>query len=1410
MRTRSLPTGLFLCGCAALGAWGCASEGGGDTDFDGDRSPDAVDCDPADPDTYPGAPDPYGDDVDQDCDGYDGIDRDGDGYPANEELAGEEVYDCNDNDSSIHPGAAEIPGDEVDQDCDGLDGFMELAVVIDPAEPGTADELSIVVTSDAESWDIQWLLDDEVQVELAGSETVTAALTREGQLWQVQVTPISAGLLLYGSRDEATVLIHNTPPQLSAVTLAPEQPSELVPLLASSQGLEDADAQDQPSVRYRWFVNEVEVLGWTGEELTGTYFDKGDAIRVEAVPSDGSDDGEGVTSAVVTAANTPPSVASVELFPNPITELSTVNALLLDWADPDPADAAQLSAVVWYVNAAPVSVEEELDGADFDSGDEITAEVTPYDGEDWGTPLLSDPVVVANTPPSLLQVVILPNSPDETSTLTAELVGLQDPDLADVVQLQYAWTVNGVAAGSNATLDGNSFARGDSVGVTVTPYDPLDFGAAVTALPVIVGNSPPTLAAVAISPDPADVTVPFLLATASGFSDPDGDADQTTYEWFVGGVSVATGSQLAPANFARGDLVEVLATPGDGQDQGTPAVASITIANAPPQVFSVQLNPGTGTEATIFTVTGGGFSDPDGDAEGYLYQWYVNTLPVATTATLDGASFDRSNLVSVEITAWDGEAAGNTVSDGPVSILNSGPTLTTVELSPSAVFTDSVVTCTATDAADPDGDPLTTSYTWTVNGLAIAAPDAPTLDGNSGPVPSQNWFARGDEVTCSVEIADGTAAPVSVTSAPITVQNSPPVLAQADIIQQEAYTFTQLSCMASGFADADGDSPSYTWNWYIGGSLAATSTTNNTLDPVLTSRGDTVWCEVVASDGTDPATPTQSASLSIANTPPSAPVLSWSPGLPQAGVALTCVVAADATDPDGDSFTYHWRWFRDGVEDNALDDLDTVPAAEVQTGERWTCRVWADDGNAGPIAEKSVYLFGAGISFPPLIEVSDMQRMPDRTLVSSGYGDPGMGCLGSRCRIIQSLDDPPTGSWMLRDFNNVYFPNYDLTPQSCLSGFSRSGFLIGASRTSVLVDLNGDGLKDLLSWNYAESTGGYNATGRAWVWFQPATGFPSSGNWNTSSADVVISGESDRHYLASGAAVGDINADGYSDLVLTAMHTDGASYLFYGPLPAGTWLASALGVEVATRPSSHWGDRPVVSGDFDGDGYDDLALANGDDSGGLRMVYGRAGPSPQPGTSISVPGHCTYYRHDTAGMAAADFDGDGYDDFICRRESGDQLDYIFLWGGALGLGAHGSTVVDVQATSSAGPPMEKASPVLDDIDGDGAADLLVLMADDTGENRKDGNFALFLGGSRPTSTMTAADAAVVFSGEFANNTDFRFCDIVPDLDGGGIKDIACYADDNYTYVHLVEDTDADGDLFSVLDCDADDGDPNVH
>ena len=73
-------------------------------DFDGDGSLDSEDCQPTNAEVFPGANDPYGDGVDQNCDGVDGnaVDRDGDGYS--------NAVDCDDDDPSIYPGAADDVG----------------------------------------------------------------------------------------------------------------------------------------------------------------------------------------------------------------------------------------------------------------------------------------------------------------------------------------------------------------------------------------------------------------------------------------------------------------------------------------------------------------------------------------------------------------------------------------------------------------------------------------------------------------------------------------------------------------------------------------------------------------------------------------------------------------------------------------------------------------------------------------------------------------------------------------------------------------------------------------------------------------------------------------------------------------------------------------------------------------------------------------------------------------------------------------------------------------------------------------------------------------------------------------------------------------------------------------------------
>ena len=97
-------------------SWGLQVVTGAWDDADGDFAVDSCgDCDPTNPDIFPGALEVCGDGIDQDCDGGDDVeDFDGDTF-LNGDCGGD---DCDDADATIFPGAVEICADTIDNDCD--------------------------------------------------------------------------------------------------------------------------------------------------------------------------------------------------------------------------------------------------------------------------------------------------------------------------------------------------------------------------------------------------------------------------------------------------------------------------------------------------------------------------------------------------------------------------------------------------------------------------------------------------------------------------------------------------------------------------------------------------------------------------------------------------------------------------------------------------------------------------------------------------------------------------------------------------------------------------------------------------------------------------------------------------------------------------------------------------------------------------------------------------------------------------------------------------------------------------------------------------------------------------------------------------------------------------------------------
>ena len=102
-------------------------------DFDYDGVQDWADCDPANPNNFPGGNDAYGDGEDNNCDGADGFDFDGDNGARNVPALEESIYpterDCNDDDNRVYGHHASSGtsnpfgpyGDGFDNNCNGID-----------------------------------------------------------------------------------------------------------------------------------------------------------------------------------------------------------------------------------------------------------------------------------------------------------------------------------------------------------------------------------------------------------------------------------------------------------------------------------------------------------------------------------------------------------------------------------------------------------------------------------------------------------------------------------------------------------------------------------------------------------------------------------------------------------------------------------------------------------------------------------------------------------------------------------------------------------------------------------------------------------------------------------------------------------------------------------------------------------------------------------------------------------------------------------------------------------------------------------------------------------------------------------------------------------------------------------------
>ena len=326
-------------------------------------------------------------------------------------------------------------------------------------------------------------------------------------------------------------------------------------------------------------------------------------------------------------------------------------------------------------------------------------------------------------------------------------------------------------------------------------------------------------------------------------------------------------------------------------------------------------------------------------------------------------------------------------------------------------------------------------------------------------------------------------------------------------------------------------------------------------------------------------------------------------------------------------------------------------------------------------------------------------------------------------------------------------------------------------------DVNGDGYDDILIGAWGDDDGGDNA-GQTYLIFGKATGWAM--DTNLSASDASFLGEDTKDLSGrSVAGAGDVNGDGYDDILIGAVNNDeggicaGQTYLIFGK--ASEW---AMNTDLSVSDASFLGDNGgewsgcsvAGAGDVNGDGYDDILIGawngdNADAAGETYLIFGKAsGWSMDTNLFASDTSFQGEVIADCAGWpvaSAGDVNGDGYDDILIgaygNADGGTSAGQTYLiLGKASGwymdndLYASDASFWGEDGHDESGLSVAGAG----DVNGDGYDDILVgAWSDDDGGDNAGQTYLIFLD---QNSVPTSISSVKAYSdSDYSHETTYR-------------------------------------------------------